>query len=109
MIMDSNLVTAIVSASGATLVAVASLLLNNKRFEDIGKRFDDVGKRFDDVHKRLDDMNQNMNKRFDDVNKRLERTDRRLELIEQDLKEFYKTQGEQATDIARLKDKTGLQ
>lgn len=35
------------------------------------------------------------------------RVDHRLDVIEADLRQFYKVQGEHAIDIARLKDKTG--
>jgi hypothetical protein len=53
--LDSNLTTAIVSASGSTLVAIAALILNNKRFDDFGKRFDDLirhmDQRFDAMEK----------------------------------------------------------
>ena len=85
--MDANLTTVIVTASGSTLVAIVALILNSKRFEDMGKRFDDLGKRFDDMGARMD------------------RIERRLELIEADLKEFYRSLGEHNKRIQRLEDK----
>ena len=67
--MDPNLTSAIITACGSTLVAIVALVLNSKRFEDMGKRFDDINKRFDDLGKRLDDMSA-----------RMDRIERRLEL-----------------------------
>jgi hypothetical protein len=38
--MDSNLSTAVVSASGSLIVAIVAILTNNKRVDDLGKRMD---------------------------------------------------------------------
>jgi predicted amino acid racemase len=38
--MDSNLSTAVVSASGSLIVAIVAILTNNKRIDDLGKRMD---------------------------------------------------------------------
>ena len=70
--MDSNLTTAIVSASATALVAIVALILNSKRFEDMGKRLDDFGKRFEDFGKRFDDMNR----RIDDMGQRIGRVEK---------------------------------
>ena len=78
--MDPNLTTAIVSASGTTLVAVVALILNSKRFGDMGKRFDDMGTRMD-------------------------RIERRLEIIKSDLKEFFRTLAQLDKRVQRLEDK----
>lgn len=51
--MDSNLTTAIVSASGTTLVAIVALVLNNKRFDDIGKHIDRVENTLDTIQSDL--------------------------------------------------------
>lgn len=85
--MDSNLTTAIVSASGSTLVAIVALVLNSKRFEDIGKRFEDMGKRFDDIGKRID------------------RIEKVLDTIQADLKEFYRMLADLDKRVQRLEDK----
>ena len=92
--MEPNLITAIVSASATALVAIVALILNSKRFEDMGKRFDDINKRFDDLGKRLDDMSA-----------RMDRIERRLELIESDLKEFFRSLNQHDKRIQRLEDK----
>ena len=85
--MDTNLTTAIITASSTSLVAIVALVLNSKRFEDMGKRFDDMGKRFDDMGKRID---------------RIERT---LETIQADLKEFYRMLADLDKRVQRLEDK----
>ena len=78
--MEPNLITAIVSASATALVAIVALILNSKRFEDMGKR-------------------------FDDMSARLDRIERRLELIESDLKEFFRSLNQHDKRIQRLEDK----
>ena len=45
--MDPNLTSAIVSASGTTLVALVALILNSKRFDDMGKRMDRIERRLE--------------------------------------------------------------
>jgi len=46
--LDSNLSTAIVSASGSLIVAIVAILTNNKRIDDLGRRMD---QRFDMMEK----------------------------------------------------------
>ena len=46
--MDTNLSTAIVSASGSLIVAIVAILTNNKRIDDLGRRMD---QRFDAMEK----------------------------------------------------------
>jgi uncharacterized membrane-anchored protein YhcB (DUF1043 family) len=53
-----------------------------------------VEKRIDGLEKRIDSLEARFEARFD-------RIDRTLEVIQNDLKQFY-------TDIARLKERTGL-
>ncbi len=45
---------------------------------------------------------------FQAIDARFASVERRLELIETDLREFFRVQSMHATDIARLKDKVGL-
>ena len=40
--MDPNLLTAIVTTAGTTLVAVTALILNNKRFESIERKLEKI-------------------------------------------------------------------
>lgn len=51
--MDPNITTAIVSAGATALVAIAALIQNSKRFEDMGKRIDRVEKQLDTIQSDL--------------------------------------------------------
>ena len=51
--MDTNLSTAIVSASGSLIVAIVAILTNNKRIDDLGKRMDGIDKRVDRLESSL--------------------------------------------------------
>ncbi len=81
--MDTNIIVALISTGGAVFVSIVALVLNSKRFDDMGKRFDDMGKRFDEMGKRMDKM------------------ENRLAFIQTNLEEFYR-------DITRLKERAGL-
>jgi hypothetical protein len=56
--MDSNLTTAIVSASGTTIVAIVALLVNNKRFDDMSQRIGRVETHMDRIETKLDHIEQ---------------------------------------------------
>jgi flagellar capping protein FliD len=56
--LDTNLTTAIVSASGSVLVAMVAILSNNKRFDDVNRRIDDMNRRIDRLDGRLDSIEQ---------------------------------------------------
>ena len=79
--MSDNILTAIITASSTTLVAITAIAINTYW----------VGKRFDD-----------MNRRFDDMSRRIDKIEATLEIIQGDLKQFYR-------DIILLKQKTGLE
>jgi len=81
MAIDTNLATAVVSASGAVIVSITALLVNSKRFDDLGRRIDDLRS---------------------ETNRRMDAIEATLVVIQADLKEFYR-------DITRLKQKTGLE
>lgn len=51
--LDTNLSTAIVSASGSLIVAIVAILTNNKRIDDLGRRMD---QRFEAMNQRFTDM-----------------------------------------------------
>ena len=78
--MDPNVTTALVSACATALVAIVALILNSKRFEDMGKR-------------------------FDDMNGRIDRVEKQLEIIQADLKEFFRLLADLAKRVQRLEDK----
>jgi outer membrane murein-binding lipoprotein Lpp len=52
--MDANLTTAIISASATALVAITALLVNNKRFDDMGARMNDLNSRMTRLETKLD-------------------------------------------------------
>jgi len=56
--LDSNVTTAIVSASSTALVAIVAILTNNKRFDDIHKRIDSLDRRMDRLESKLDHIEQ---------------------------------------------------
>lgn len=62
--MDSNLSTAIVSASGSLIVAIVAILANNKRIDDLGKRMEGLDNR-------VDRLESSLIKRIEDSEKRL--------------------------------------
>lgn len=51
--MDTNLTTAIVSASGSVLVAIVAILSNNKRFDDVNRRIDRLETRLEHIEQML--------------------------------------------------------
>lgn len=81
--MDANLTTAIVTASGTTLVAIVAILTNNKRLDDMNRRIDDT------------------NRRIDDTNSRLGRLESKIDHIEQLLVGYV-------VDVARIKEKLDI-
>jgi hypothetical protein len=85
--MNSNILAAVISGAGSMVVAVTALVLNHRGFAD---------------------LRSEMNARFSGVERRLELIEYRLDIIESDLKQFDRTPARQDTEIARLKDKTGL-
>lgn len=78
--MDSNLSTAIVSASGSLIVAIVAILTNNKRIDDLSKRTD---QRFDDLGRRMDQRFDAMEKLFTEKLLRVEQVmDARIKHLE---------------------------
>lgn len=51
--MDSNLTTAIVTASGTTLVAIVAILSNNKRLDDTNSRLTRLEAKIDHLEQLL--------------------------------------------------------
>jgi tetrahydromethanopterin S-methyltransferase subunit G len=60
-----------------------------------------IDRRIDGLEKRIDGIETRFEKRIDGIEARFDKLDRTLEVIQGDLKQFY-------TDIARLKERTGL-
>lgn len=56
--MDANLTTAIVTASGTTLVAIVAILTNNKRLDDTNRRIDDTNSRLGRLESKIDHIEQ---------------------------------------------------
>jgi hypothetical protein len=53
MIMDSNLTTAVVSASASALVAIVAILANNKRLDDVQARMSRLESKLDHIEQLL--------------------------------------------------------
>ena len=85
--MSPDVTAAIVSAGSSMIVALTALVLNHRGFAD---------------------LRSEISVRFVALEKRLELIERRLDVMEADVKEFNRITSRQDTDIARLKDKTGL-
>ena len=68
--------------------ALAAVLYNNRRFDDVNRRFDDVNGRIDDVHRRIDDLRADMNARFAQVDARFAEVHARLAELREDLREI---------------------
>lgn len=100
--MNENITVAIISASAAVAVSIVALLVN---VIWIGRTFDQLGKNVDRLEKsiatRFEVMESSMTIRFEGV-------ERRLGVIESDIKEFFRIQSQQAADLQRLRDNSGL-
>jgi hypothetical protein len=96
--MDSNVLAAVISAAGSMIVAITALVLNHRGFADLRS----------EMNARFADLRSEINVRFGGVERRLELIEHRLAVMEGDLKQFDKTLARQDVEIARLKDKTGL-
>jgi hypothetical protein len=81
--MDSNVLTAAISAGAAVVTAAIALIVNNRGFAMLGDRINDQSKRIDD-------------------------TNTRLGRVEADLKDFFKTQADFDRRLARIEDKLGI-
>jgi hypothetical protein len=78
--LDSNLSTAIVSASGSLVVAIVAILTNNKRIDDLAKRMD---QRFESMERRMDQRFDAMEKLFTEKLLRVEQVmDARIRHLE---------------------------
>jgi hypothetical protein len=75
--MDSNVLTAIISASASAAVAITALILNARGFTSLENRITSIENRLD----------------------------RRMDSIQADLKEFYRILTEHDRRIQRLEDK----
>lgn len=82
--MSENVLTAIISASTSTAVAVTALILAYRGFGSIESRLAALENRMSAIEARLD---------------------RRLDAIQADLKEFYRILTEHDKRIQRLEDK----
>jgi hypothetical protein len=92
--MNPTVLGTIITSSGSILVAVVALALNHRGFADLRS---EMNARFAGV-----------DVRFTGVERRLELIEHRLDVLGGDLKEFNKVLARQDSDIARLRDKTGL-
>ena len=54
------------------ITLITGILVQNKRFDELGKRMDDQGNR-------IDDLRTDMNRQFDGVNRRLDKIESKLE------------------------------
>ncbi len=102
--MDQTVVTIIGSAL-PTLAVLAAFVRNESAIASLGSRIDDS-------NKRIESLNRDMNLRFEtltrDMQSRFETLTRRVGDVDADLREWARISMRHNTDIARLKDKTGL-
>ncbi|MBV8732787.1 MAG: hypothetical protein JO336_23495 [Acidobacteriia bacterium] len=96
--MSETVIVALISAGAAVLTSVTALILNYRGFATIDSR--------------ISSLESTMNARMNTLDNRVtsfeNRVDQRLGEMQADLKEFYKELARHDTDIARLKDHTGL-
>ena len=78
--MNPNVLVAAITAGSSLAIAITALVLNHRGFSDLRS----------------------------EMNHRLAAIERGLDVIEADQKEFFKVLARHDTEIARLKDKTGL-
>ena len=103
--MHATVLSTIIGSSGPILIAVVALMLNRQGFADLRA---ELNAPFLGSEKTVDVGLRAINARFTSVEQRLTRIEHRLDLLEADLKGCNKVLAQHDTDIARLKDKTGL-
>jgi hypothetical protein len=111
MAMSDNVTVAIVTGSAAALVGIAGLLANviwlGRSFNLLKEGLNQhLTSSLETVNQRLTSGLDMVNLRIDGLAQRITEVERRLGIIEADIKEWDKIH---RTDIARLKEKTGLQ
>jgi hypothetical protein len=81
--VNPNVLTAVITTAGSMAIAITALVLNYSSFRALSGHMGSIERRLDSI-------------------------ERRLETIEADLKHFYRDLSDHAIEIARLKDKAGL-
>ena len=89
--MSGTLLTSLIAASGALIVGLASVVVNSIW---MARPFDGLTARLTSFESRLTSFES--------------RVDSRLSVIEAVLKQFYKEQSKQLTDVALIRNKLGM-
>ncbi len=107
-----QIIGTIIAAAVPTLAVIAAFVRNESAIVSLGGRLEtlnrDMNARFSDVNARFSDVNARIDNLTRDMNARFETLTRRIDSVDSDLREWAQISMQHNTDIARLKDKTGL-
>jgi hypothetical protein len=111
-----QLITTIIASAVPTLAVIAAFVRNEASTANLNARMDtlsqDMNSRFETLTRDMDSRFERVDLRFEtltrDMNSRFETLTRRVDAVDTDLREWARISMQHNTDIARLKDKTGL-